>query len=215
MEALCDAIGGAERFLVPKSRDARDTVQTFTAVTGLEIPESVYKDEYATSGRLTFRLTPSSDMPAQIAAGWGDVAICSTELIEESNLRRRFDTFRIGEPICRYSVLALNEVADDWQAFLETANGRFPAYRRLPSTFPRYLGIIAADRDLPIRPLDVPISGKAEVTMRDNGIGAVADRIVTGNTVRKVGGREIVSLANIFTEIIVKRKDMTILTLNS
>lgn len=147
-------------------------------------------------------------MPGQMAAGWGDIAICSTELLEESGLRGAFNAYRIGEPICRYSVLALDEVAEDWQRFLEGSSGRYPSKTRvLPATFPRFLGLIAAGRDLPLLKQSVPISGKAEATMRDNGIGAVADRVVTGNTVKKIGGREVYRLANIFTEVIVRKQD--------
>ena len=208
METLRNMAADAERILVPKSRDATNCVQEFTSQTGIEVPDTVWESEYARSGGRSFRLVPGGDMPGQIAAGWGDLAICSTELVEESGFRTKIDTCRIGAPICGFSVLALEEVADDWQRFLEQGASRYPTLaRELPSTFPRYLGLIAAGKDLPVVPQTVPISGKAEVTMRDNGIGAVTDRIVSGNTVRKIGGREVFRLAIIFTEVIIRRQD--------
>ena len=208
MKAFRNIAESGARILVPKSKDAMPSVREFASRIGIEVPDSVWEDEYVTSGGNSFRLTPGADMARQIAAGWGDIAICSTELLEESGIRDRLSVSRIGEPICRYSVLALNEVADDWRNFLESSNGRYPTPpRQLPASFPRYLGLIAAARDLPIVPQDVPISGKAEVSMRDNGIGAVADRIDTGNTVRDRGGQEVFKLANIFTEIIMRRQD--------
>ena len=211
METFVDIAKSAERILVPKSRDAASSVLDFTAQTGIEVPNTVWENEYAKSGNRSFRLVPGGDMPGQLVAGWGDIAVCSTELIEESGLRRQFDAYRIGKPICRFSVLALNKVADDWQRFLEQASGRYPSLaREIPSTFPRFLGSIVAGRDLPLKSQYVTISGKAEATMRDNGIGVVADRVVTGNTVRKLGGREVFLLANIFTEIIVRKQDAAV-----
>lgn len=207
---LRDIALSAKRIMVPKSRDAESSVADFTARTGVEIPDTLWENEYVTSDGRSFRLVPGGDMPGQLDAGYGDLAICSTELIEESGLRRQLDAYRIGEPICRLSVLALDEVADDWQQFLELANGRYPSLpRELPSPFPRYLEQIAAGRDIPLVPQYIPISGKAEATMRVNGIGAVADRIVTGKTVKKIGGREVYQLANIYTEVIVGKQDAT------
>ncbi len=196
----------ATRLLVPKSSDALSSVTAFTKLTGIEVPATLWEKEYVKAGGRSFRLVPGSDMPGQIAAGWGDVAICSTELVAEAGLPD-ITSVRIGSALCRYSVLALNETADDWQEFLERTS-RYPMPPRcLPASFPRYLGMIAAGRDLPLLPASVPISGKGEATMRDNGIGAVADRIVSGETVRKLGGREVFVLANMYPEIVVRRQD--------
>ncbi len=175
-------------------------------MTDVEVPSSVYEKEFAVSEGRSFRLVPGGDMPAQIAAGWGDVAICSSELVAEAG---RCDVLSacIGSVTCRYSVLALDEVADDWQRFLERTS-RYPvAARRVPASFPRFLSMIAAVKDLPLIPMDVPISGKGEATMRASGVGAVADRVVSGNTARKQGAREVLTLANIYPELVVRRQD--------
>jgi hypothetical protein len=54
---------------------------------------------------------------------------------------------------------------------------------------------------------DISISGKGEATMRDSGIGAVADRVVSGETARKLGGLEVFELAKIYPEVIFRRQD--------
>lgn len=207
METLRDIAGSAERVMVPKSRDALSGVAAFTEVTGIEVPQTVWDEEYVRSGGRTFRLVPGGDMPSQIAAGWGDIAICSTELVAEAGLAA-VTSVRVGESVCRYSVLALAECADDWQAFLGRTS-RYPiSPRYLPASFPNYLGMIAAGRDLPLVPTSgIAISGKGEATMRDSGIGAVADRVVTGNTARKLGGVEVFELAKIYPEVVMRRQD--------
>ena len=205
-EQWVDMARSAGRILVPKSRDAVSGVAAFTEATGIEVPGSLWDKEYMKADGRSFRLVPGGDMPGQIEAGWGDVAICSTELVAEAGLPG-IASLRIGSPVCRYSVLALNEVADDWQAFLERTS-RYPISPRwLPSSFPRYLGMIAAGRDLPLLPMSVPISGKGEATMRDSGVGAVADRVVSGGTVQKLGGREVYVLADIYPELVVRSQD--------
>ena len=204
-----DLIGmaqSAERILVPKSKDAVSGVTAFSEVTGIEIPSAVWEKEYVTSAGRSFRLVPGADMPGQIVAGWGDIAICSTELVAEAGLKA-VESRRIGAPVCRYSVLALEERADDWQEFLGRSS-RYPVLpRQLPGSFPNFLGMIAAGRDLPLLPLGVPISGKGEATMRASGIGAVADRVVSGNTAKKLGGREVFKLADIYPELVMRAVD--------
>lgn len=205
-ELMRDMAQSSERILVPKSIDAVSGVAAFTIITGIEIPDTLYDKGYVKSGGRSFRLVPGGDMPGQIAAGWGDVAICSTELVAEAGNASVLG-LRLGMSVCRYSVLALDEAADDWRAFLERAS-RYPIEpRRLPASFPNFLGMIAAGRALPILPLDVPISGKGEATMLDSGIFAVADRVVSGETVRKMGGQEVFWLADIYPELVVRSCD--------
>lgn len=205
-EQIVEMAQTAERILVPKSRDALSGVAAFTELTGIEVPKTVWEREYVTAGGRTFRLTPGGDMPGQIAVGWGDVAICSTELVEEAGIPSLV-SYRIGGSVCRYSVLALDEVADDWRVFLERTSRYKRQVRDIPASFPNFLAMIAAGRDLPVRPMKVPVSGKGEATMRGSGIRAVADRVVSGSTVRRQGGREVFLLANIYPELVVRRQD--------
>lgn len=208
METLYSVAQSAERILVPKSKDALASVALFNEMTGIEVPDWVWRDEYVISGGRSFRLVPGSDMPGQIVAGWGDMAICSTELTIESGLKDKIGEYIVGDSICRFSVLALNEVADNWRQFLKNTSSKYPiAPRDLPSSFPRLLGMIAAARDLPITPMSAPISGKAEATMCASGIGAVADRVVTGETARRLGAQEVFRLADIRTSFVVRRND--------
>lgn len=191
---------------MPKSRDAESGVDAFSAVSGIEVPAKLWEKEYVVSGGRSFRLVPGADMANQIAAGWGDIAICSTELVAEANQPSVIGC-RIGEMVCRYSVLALDQVADHWRDFLQRS-ARYPKQvRMLPASFPLYLTQIAIGRDLPLVPMGVQVSGKAEATMFASGVGAVADRIVTGRTVRALGGQEVFELAKIYPELIVRRQD--------
>ena len=207
METLRDIAQSAERILVPKSRDALGGVLAFTAITGIEIPETVWNKEYVVAGGRSFRLVPGADMPSQVGAGWGDVGICSTELVAEAGISA-VRSLRFGESVCRYSVLALEEKAEDWRAFLTQTSRYVRQPRYLPGSFPNLLGMIAAGRDLPLLPVrGISVSGKGEATMRASGIGAVADRVVSGETARKLGGCEVFELAKIYPELVVRRQD--------
>lgn len=209
MSAPFDIAGfaqSAERILVPTSKDSLSGVRAFTELTGVEVPDSLWRDEYVESAGRSFRLVRPVDMPDQVNAGWGDMAISSTELVAEADVRSVIG-LRYGQTVCRYSVLALEDVAADWQDFLEKSP-RYPSIPRvLPASFPKFLGKIASARDLAITPAAVQISGKGEATMRASGVPAVADRVVTGTTAARLGAREVFTLANIYPELVVRRKD--------
>ena len=205
-DEVLDTVRSAERILVPTSKDSGAGIRTFMEFTGIEIPDAIWDKEYVESDGRSFRLVRPGDMPSQIAAGWGDVGISSTEMVEEAQ-EPEVNGYAIGNVACRYSVLAMREVADEWQDFL-VSTSRYPkATRTLPASFPRYLNSIAAVRDLPLVASPVKISGKAEATMRVNGDLAVADRAVTGTTAARMGAKEVYTLAPIFTEIVIRRQD--------
>lgn len=197
----------AERILVPKSLDATVGVDMFTERTGIEIPGDLRQKMISRAGGRLFRMVSGRDIPGQLIAGWGDVGIASTELVMEYGNLRQLTSMRLAGPICRYSVLALpNEAArirDDL-----TRGSRYPIpTRKIPATFPRYLDQIAATRDLPLMALDVPISGQGEATMEASGVGAMAERVVSGNTAARMGAEEVFILADIYPELVIRRQD--------
>lgn len=194
----------AERILVPSSKDSGAGIQAFTEVTGIEIPGDVWDKMESTSMGRTFRLAKGSDMPGQLWAGWADIGIASTELQIEFG-QDKSDGFVIADkPICRYSVLALEEKASAVRDMLERSP-RYPTQlRRIPATFPKTLDIISARLDLPLAALDVPVTGKGEAVMRASGVGMMAERIVTGNSAQKVGAIEVFKLLDLFPMILVR-----------
>lgn len=205
-QRIIDMAQSAERIMLPVSKDAASGLRAFTGLTGIEVPESLTDKEIVRAAGREFRLARGADMPGQIAADWADLALCSTEFVREARLPR-VQSARIGDPICRYSVLALESVAEDWREQLSRGS-RYPlSVWNLPASFPNFLNLIAAAQDLPIRAMSVPISGKAEATMRASGIGAVADRVVTGRTAQRLGGQEVYVLAEIFPELVWRSQD--------
>ncbi len=207
METLVDVARSAERILVPSSKDSGGGITAFTDVTGIEIPADLWENMVATSQGREFRLAKGADMPGQVWAGWADIAIASTELQLEFGQGKTVGLTLSNQPVCRYSVIALEGVAREVQELL-TRTGRYPiAVKRIPATFPRTLNYVAAVNDLPLAALDVPVTGKGEATMRASGVGMMAERVVSGNSARKVGAVEAYKLLDLFPMMLIRRPD--------
>lgn len=206
MSELIDIAQSAEYILVPKSLDAIFGVGTFTKMTGIEIPTDLREKMISRSQGRTFRLVPGRDIPSQLAVGWGDVGIASTELTAEYGNMTRIGAFRIGESFCRYSILGIEPKASQIEDDLNRMS-RYPIRTWvIPATFPRFLGQIAAARDLPVLALDVPVSGQGEATMLASNMGVMAERVVTGNTATKLNAREVFKLADIYPELLYRKE---------
>lgn len=202
MRNLMDIAQSAERILVPKSLDANLGVEMFAELTGIEIPTDLREKMISRSEGRLFRLVAGRDIPGQLAAGWGDVGIASTELTAEFGDVNRIGAMRIGEAFCRYSVLALEPVAAQIKDDLDRTSRNPIRTWKIPATFPRFLGQIAAARDLPVIAVEVPVSGQGEATMLASGIGAMAERVVTGGTAARLGASEVFKLADIYPELL-------------
>ncbi len=160
MSELVDIAQSAERILVPKSLDAALGIDTFTELTGIEIPSDLRDKMVSRSQGRSFRLVSGRDIPGQLAADWGDVGIASTELTAEFGDLSRIGAMRIGKAFCRYSIIGLEPKASQIEDDLTRAS-RYPIRTwTIPATFPRFLGQIAAVRDLPVIAIGVPVSGQ-------------------------------------------------------
>ncbi len=207
MNRLVDIAQSAERILVPSSKDSGAGIKAFTNVTGIEIPDDVWdKMESKSLGR-RFRLVKGADMPGQLCAGWGDVAVASTELQIEFGQGKTYGINISDKPVCRYSLIALQAMVEQVQDLLER-NARYPtALMRIPATFPKTLNYIAVLRDLPFAAMDVPVSGQGEGSMRASGVGVMAERVVTGESANKVGAIEVFKLLDLYPMMLTRLQD--------
>lgn len=200
----------ATRILVPSSKDSGECITAFTQSTGIEVPEDVWETMQSNSGGRTFRLARGADMPGQIAAGWADIGIASTELQVEYGQGKTVGFATAEKPVCRYGILALENMAYEARRMLEQPPQPPQASLqrlRIPATFPKTLNYAAARLGLPLRALDVPISGKGEPTMQASGVGMMAERIRTGKSARKVGAVEVCKLLDLLPMMLVSAQD--------
>lgn len=195
------------RVLVPKSGDARPSATLFTELTGIEVPGSLWENEFEQVGNVSFRLAPGADIPGQLAAGWGDIGISSTELTANSGKSSELSAFRLSTaPICWLALIALRDAATEWREFLAIPPDERAAKRTVPTAFPLFVRRIVLAQGLPIDPADVPVRGKAEALLNVGGIRAVADRVVTGTSAKRQGGEIVDVLAPIFPELLVANR---------
>jgi hypothetical protein len=204
----------AERILVAKGEAMEPCIEAFQTVTGIEVP--TFKGEkldVKSQGRL-FTKQKGKDIPAFIGKGYGDVGIAGTDCCIEYDERsmglgkNRISYGMIGKAMCSYSILALPEMFDQLNEMFETGTPLYDQARSrrrlelpkrayaIPASSPRLL--VASGPNRLIWPLDMPISGSAEITAKLSGAMAVADLVKTGRTAKDNNLREVVKLCDIY-----------------
>lgn len=205
METLRGIAASAERILLPKSNDASDCWEQFTKATGIEIPPFIGRRLITCDkdGR-QFIKARGDDMPELVARGLANIAVTTTESRVESGIpQSSLASRRIGGPVCRYSILATEEMVGAVTDLCRRGS-RYPITPfSIPATYPNLLNQIAATRDMPVyADPRMRISGSGEAMAVLFGTGLVADRVSSGRTAMENGLLEAVKLCDLYTELI-------------
>jgi len=118
---------------------------------------------------------------------------------------------KIGEPMCRFSVLAEKDRVGRAKSVINAD----PRYARtaltIPTSRPRLLAEICSWRDLGFVPLEEPqVSGSIESMASLTGIGIVADLVRTGKTAYDNRLQEVYSLCDVYPEIVLRAEDASL-----
>lgn len=217
-----EAVEAAERLAFQKGEAAAPYRNAFTEQTGIEVPEPPNNGKLRTTsqGREFFYLR-GRDILGVVANGNVDAGVIGTDVVLEygfSDKQRQLLQYqRLGNPVCRYALMAFEEEVASMRA---TLNGDQrcaspPIY--VPTPYPNMLTSIAAGRDLPLLPyrgLDTNgrpgITGAGEVYAYITGLGCVADIVETGRTSQAEGLLEVETLMPISAELVIRKTDETL-----
>lgn len=201
-------VQSAERLALPKSGDAKAAWTAFMEATNIEIPDFPDGRLWAKSGGRTFWILRGDDVPRAVGEGRVDVGLTTTEACEEFGDVDRILWQRIGEPLCRYSVLTDEERTPVFYDLL-AGESRYPKMtREIAATYPRLLNVVAAARDLPlVARSGLRITGSGEAWASLTGDGVVADRVSTGRTAQQNGLTEVFELCQLYPEVVMRREN--------
>lgn len=195
----------AENVLIPKGDDNKACIEAFQAFADIEIPTFRGRELVARSGGKVFWLMKGKDIPGLLASGYGDVGVTGTDSrIEynqnnsEPNQAVRYQ--RIGDEMCRFSLLSLTDEAEMMQYRLENSRSfqLLPVVTSKPTLLDYYTG------NLPFIRKDVDINGSVEAALKLVGAALAADIVDTGNTARENELTEIWTLGTMYPEIVAR-----------
>jgi ATP phosphoribosyltransferase len=206
-----EKIQSADNIGVPKGEKAKALREALQEEGDIELPMTELRDGKlsAKSQGQTYWLLRGIDIVRRIEEERIDVGVVGSDVLldEDVLLRKAVTAQRIGDPVCRFSLLA----EQGGIAAVETKLQSDPRYPGPPMEFPTanpaMLSRIAAARDLPVVPLGLEISGSVEAYASLTGLGRVADIVDTGNQARRNGLFEVYKLCDIYPELVMRPID--------
>lgn len=195
----------AENILVPKGDDNRACIEAFQTFTDIEIPTFQGRELMARSGGRVFWLMKGKDIPGLVAAGYGDIGMTGTDSRLEYNWRNsepseKVRYQRIGDEMCRFSLLSLADEAEMMRYRLEDSRTwqLLPVVTSKPTLLDYYTGT------LPFVRKDVELNGSVEAALKLVGAALAADIVDTGNTAQENELAEVWTLGTMYPEIVAK-----------
>lgn len=204
----------ATQILVPKGADNERSRQAFMEATGVEIPEFKREQLLVYSQKKEFALVRAATIPGLVAMEnpkqGNRIGVTGTDVRSET--LAPVHATRIGEAaICRLSLLARPDDKDWVTGRLNGDSRQLTNPLDVVTAYPRLLVQAAAARDLPVVPLQLPdymptpLKGSGEIMPELLGVALVADLVDSGQTAADNNKTELLTLANIYPELITKR----------
>lgn len=206
MKDLIEVAQTAEIIAVPTGRDAEPCRQAFESATGIEIPEFPNdRLNIVTYNGKTFCRIKSKWVPVLVTAGKADAGVVGTDWRIELNKDRSLAAQKIGNVMCRYSLLAkywaLTEIAAKLSLMMATEPLKVPCSR------PRLLRECARALEISLDP-GLVLESSTEIAADLEGSGVVADIVDSGQTARQHSLDEVVTLCQIYPEVIVSTQSL-------
>ncbi len=198
-------LANVERIAVPRGENSKKYRQAFMEFSGITIPEPADMRQLITrAGNIDFFWLRSLDIPQVVADGRVDVGITGTDGVLDFDKPEAIRSQRIGETVCRYSLLATPE-GDQWLNGVFAVERRyFAPMARIPTSLPRMFDRLARSDDMPFRPYPLRIGGSVEAYAQLLGAPAVADIVQSGETSKLNGLIESRVIRNIGPEAVMR-----------
>lgn len=204
MNELIRQAAKAKLILVPKGDDSRPCIRAFEDATGIGIPEFKGRRLEARAGGRTFLKVKGRDIPRFIAAGYGDMGLTGSDSCDDyaaSDDTVVYEPF--GPKMCRFVLLAPVASATTVRRQLNAGRKQL----KVATSFPDLLTTVAAKKNLPLRPVELPICGSVEVMPRLLGVPLVADLVSSGATAKANGLAEVITLMDVYPAVIARSSD--------
>lgn len=203
-------ISNVKKMGVPKGADRVPCIKAFEQATGIKVPSFNGRELEAESSGTGFFSLKGADIPAFVDSNFLGAGLTGTDSVLEYNLanRRNLSRQRIGDRMCRLVLMAKAEDEEEVTAVLNS-DRRYPG-RMLPvvTPLPNIVDTFA-NRDEFFYAFRLPeglaVSGSFEVMpqlLEESGVKLVADLVQSGETAEANGLVEIMSLLDIYPEII-------------
>ena len=198
---LVDRATSAKLILVPKGDDSKPCLAAFQAALGITVPEfEDRKLEAADLGR-TFLKVKGRDIPALIAAGYGDIGLTGSDSCEDFMTSDNSIVYQsFGPVMCRLALLApTSKAAKARKQLKDNAE-----YLSVATSFPKLLRKYAVSNAIKLIPADITIAGSVEIMPRLLGVPLVADLVGSGATAKANDLVEIQKLADVYPAVVVR-----------
>jgi ATP phosphoribosyltransferase len=192
-------VASAKLILVPKGDDSKPCLEAFTAATGITVPAFSNRKLSATAQGRTFVKIKGRDIPALIAAGYGDIGMTGSDSCEDYLATANGIVYQTcGESMCRFVLLAPKAKA----AAVSSSLMKGKQQLLVATSFPKLLGVYAKNANLNLATIDLQLSGSVEVMPRLLNVPLVADLVATGETARVNGLIEVKTLKEVYPAIV-------------
>lgn len=201
---------GAETIAVPKKGD--DGTACYVALAdcyGIEVPPYIEDRDERISQGIRFLYAKGVDIPVWVANGWADAGVTGIDSCVEFPRPDLVKAQRIGSPMCRYSLLARQDVDEsfiEYKLAEASWNGRRSEPIEIVATRPRLLDASKGDKYRMVQPMDLQVRGSGELAIKRSGAALGADLVQTGNTAQRTGLYEYDVLCEIFPASVVRAK---------
>lgn len=212
MKDVIERVQAASNIFIPKGEDREPCTAAFQELSGIEVPAFSGEDLRSRSQGRTFWLFKGMDIPALVGSTEG-VGIAGTDSVAENRFRRQVAPVlarRIGEPMCRFSVLAEQDRIDAAESVLNTDPRYAVAGLAIPTSRPKLLADLCSWRDIGFVPLQLQLRGSIEAMARLTGIGIAADLVRTGTTARDNKLEEVSPLCDVYPEIVLRAENASL-----
>lgn len=188
----------AENIVIPKGRAKDRCVKAFEKNTDIEVPEIFGRKGWSISQGRKFWEVKGKDIPLWITFGMADIGSVGTDVCLDFLDSEAIRYKRIGDAMCRFSLLADKDIAKEIEEIL-TSKSRILS---VPTSYPNMLKRLARWQNLPLTALAIPFTNSIENVANASGLGICADLVESGETARENDLVEVKRLCFVFPEII-------------
>ena len=195
------------KVLIPKGDDKAPCIAAYQESTGNEVPEFTDRRLQRVSKGITYVCFKGTDIPGLVGGGYADEGVIGSDSMMEYQLRSgsnpdaiRLRNERIGEEMCRFSILAIVADRKRVEDYLDARNGA--STLTTVTSKPELLGALCAAQDLPVVDSGVRLSGSVEAALALVGADVAADLVQTGATAEENGLVEVRRLMSVYPTLV-------------
>lgn len=201
MDNLINKVNSAKVILVPKGDDSQPCLKAFKEATGISVPEFNGRKLQAKASSKTFIKVKGKDIPALIAAGYGEVGLTGSDSCDEFLTINSGISYKpFNTPMCRFSLLAPKAKASQILKQIESKLN----FLEVATSFPYLLNKCAQDKGIKLLPAQITVAGSVEIMPSLLNVPLVADLVASGETAKANGLVEIINLTDVYPALVIK-----------